>query len=302
MTVEIPDGLRAGLAGVDPSTGPWLDRLPDMTAEFLDRWRLRMDGRPMHGVCAMVLPVRTTDDVPAALKLSWPHAEARDEHLALGVWAGDGAVRLLDAAPDSYVVLLERLNAARDLSAVPLEEALRCTGGLLGRLGVKTHLPFVGVDERARDWAVELAAARRRQPAGVPAAVLDHASVLLDDLVDGTRPVLLHTDLHYENVLASDREPWLAIDPKPLLGDPAYEVAPLLWNRWDEAISSGDLAGHLQWRADVVTEAAGLEQALVAGWVVVREAVEALDAAVDGDPEWRDISVAIAEAFLPRLP
>ena len=287
---------------MDPSTGPWLDRLPDLTAQFLDRWRLRTDGRPMHGVCAMVLPVRTTDDVPAALKLSWPHAEARDEHLALGVWAGDGSVRLLDAAPDAYVVLLERLNAARDLSAVPLDEALRCAGGLLRRLGVKTDLPFVGVDERARDWAVELAAAGRRPPSGVPAPVLDRASALLDDLVDGVRPVLLHTDLHYENVLAGHREPWLAIDPKPLLGDPAYEVAPLLWNRWDEAISSGDIAGHLRWRADVVTEAAGLEHALVAGWVVVREAVEALDATGEDDAEWRDMSVAIGEAFLTRLP
>jgi streptomycin 6-kinase len=93
--------------------------------------------------------------------------------------------------------------------------------------------------------------------------------------VDTAGPVLLHTDLHDENVLAGDREPWLAIEPKPLVGDAAFEVAPLLWNRWDEAISSADLGTHLRWRADVVAERAGLDRGRVAGWVVVREVVEA---------------------------
>ena len=300
MFVEVPAGLRAGLEREGPSAGRWLDRLPDLAAGFLDRWCLRADGRSMHGVCALVLPVRTTDGEPAALKLSWPHPEARDEHLALDVWAGDGAVRLLDAAPRDYVVLLERLDPERDLSSVPLEDALIRTGRLLARLGVKTDLPFVGVHERAGEWAAELADARRHPPSGVPARALDQAAAVLGDLVDGPDRVLLHTDLHFENVLAGDREPWLAIDPKPLVGDAAFEVAPLLWNRWDEAVWSADLGAHLRWRADVVAEHAGLDRQRVAGWVIVREAVEALDAVAAGDPGWRDVSVAIGEAFAAR--
>lgn len=93
----------------------------------------------------------------------------------------------------------------------------------------------------------------------------------------------------------------MAIDPKPLVGDAAFEVAPLLWNRWDEAVWSADLGAHLRWRADVVAEHAGRDRQRVAGWVVVREAVEALDAVVTGDPGWRDVSVAIGEAFAARL-
>jgi streptomycin 6-kinase len=254
----------------------------------------------MHGACALVLPVRTAEGAPAALKLSWPHPEARDEHLALDVWAGDGAVRMLDAAPADYVVLLERLDPERDLSSVPLEEALFCTGQLLARLAVKSDLPFVGVHERARDWATELANARRYPPSGVPARLLDRAAAVLGDLVDSADRVLLHTDLHYENVLAGEREPWLVIDPKPLAGDAAFDVAPLLWNRWDEAVSSAGLGAHLRWRADVVAECAGLDRQRVAGWVVVREVVEALDAVAYGDAGFRDMSVAIANAFVPR--
>jgi streptomycin 6-kinase len=300
VVVEVPAELRAGLTREDPSAGRWVDRLPGLVAEFLDRWRLRIDGRPMHGVCALVLPVRTAEGAPAALKLSWPHPEARDEHLALDVWAGDGAVRMLDAAPADYVVLLERLDPERDLSSVPLEEALFCTGQLLARLAVKSDLPFVGVHERARDWATELANARRYPPSGVPARLLDRAAAVLGDLVDSADRVLLHTDLHYENVLAGEREPWLVIDPKPLAGDAAFDVAPLLWNRWDEAVSSADLGAHLRWRADVVAECAGLDRQRVAGWVVVREVVEALDAVASGDAGFRDMSVAIANAFVPR--
>ncbi|MGH8824710.1 MAG: aminoglycoside phosphotransferase family protein [Jiangellaceae bacterium] len=299
--VEVPAGLRASLARADPSTGPWLDRLPSLAAEFLDRWSLRADGRPMHGVCALVLPVRRPDGVPAVLKLSWPHSEARDEHLALRVWAGEGAVRLLGAAPEDYVVLLERLDATRDLVPVPLGAALHTAGELIRRLGVPADDGLVRVDERAREWSTELAVARRRPPDGVPTSLLDHAAAVLPDLLAGAPAVLLHTDLHYENVLAADRDPWLAIDPKPLLGDPAYEVAPLLWNRWSEATSAADLGRHLRWRADVVADAAGLEPARVAGWVVVREAVQALDAVADGDPVWRDMSVAVAEAFQHRV-
>lgn len=302
MTLHVPAGLRASLARVrDPTSGPWLDGLPALATEFLETWQLRIDGPAMHGVCAIVLPVRTPAGTRAALKLTWPHDEARDEYRALAQWDGNGAVRLLRAEPDEYVVLLERLHPERDLSAVPLGDALRSIGGLLRRLNVPAPDGFVELGDRAREWSAEFAEALRQPPPGVPRRVLEHAAGLLPDLLATTEPVLLHTDLHYENVLGADREPWLAIDPKPLVGDAAYEIAPLLWNRWSEA-TSADLDAHLQWRADVTAEAADLDRARVAGWIVVRETVEVLDAVADGDAEWRDLSAAVAEAFLSRLP
>ena len=301
MTVEVPPGLEQTLARIDPASAPWLEQLPELAAGYLRRWRLRLDGPVMHGWCAMVLPVRTAEGDNAVLKLSWPHEEAREEHRALAVWNGVGAVRLLAVDASGFVMLLERLHADRDLTTEPLEAALRRTGELLARLGVAVDDSFVLVEESARRWAAELAAARREPPVGVPQRMLDRAAVLLGDLLAESASVLLHTDLHYYNVLAGEREPWLAIDPKPLVGDPAYEIAPLLWNRWPEATASADLAGHLRWRADVVAEPLGLDRATVAGWVTVRESVEVLDAVRNGDDPGREQAIEIADAFRPRL-
>ena len=81
---------------------------------------------------------------------------------------------------------------------------------------------------------------------------------------------MIHGDLHYENVLAADREPWLVIDPKPMTGDPHYEVAPMLWNRWEEVVASGDVRGALRRRFHTLVDVAGLDEQRARDWVVVR--------------------------------
>jgi streptomycin 6-kinase len=300
VTVDVPAGLREGLAG-EPCSANWLANLPALTADYLDRWQLRADGPAMHGVCALVVPVRRADGTPAVLKLTWPHEEATHEDRALALWNGAGAVRLLAADPDAYVLLLERLHAGRDLCGVPLDEALTCVAELLRRLNMPVDGPFTRVADRVVDWSAELTSALQQSSDGVPHRLLEAAAAVVADLPSAGAPVLLHTDLHYENVLAADREPWLAIDPKPMLGDAEYEVAPLLWNRWEEATGSNDLARHLHRRADLVAETAGLDRDLVAAWIIVRKAVNALDALDDADGDWRQMSVTIGEAFVPRL-
>jgi streptomycin 6-kinase len=300
VTVDVPAGLREGLAA-EPSSANWLANLPALTADYLDRWQLRADGPAMHGVCALVVPVRRADGTPAVLKLTWPHEEATHEDRALALWNGAGAVRLLAADPDAYVLLLERLHAGRDLCGVPLDEALTCVAELLRRLNMRMDGPFTRVADRVVDWSAELTSALQQSSDGVPHRLLEAAAAVVADLPSAGAPVLLHTDLHYENVLAADREPWLAIDPKPMLGDAEYEVAPLLWNRWEEATGSNDLARHLHRRADLVAETAGLDRDLVAAWIIVRKAVNALDALDDADGDWRQMSVTIGEAFVPRL-
>jgi streptomycin 6-kinase len=81
---------------------------------------------------------------------------------------------------------------------------------------------------------------------------------------------LIHGDLHYENVLAADREPWLVIDPKPVSGDPHYEVAPLLWNRWEEVVESHRVRDAVRLRFHTVVDAALLDEQRARAWVVVR--------------------------------
>src|SRR5699024_3894664 len=94
--VEVPAAM-ADPADRDETWAPWVRALPRLVGDLLEEWRLTLDGAPSHGRCAIVVPVRTEDATPAALKVGWPHDEARHEHLALQHWHGRGAVTLLRA-------------------------------------------------------------------------------------------------------------------------------------------------------------------------------------------------------------
>jgi streptomycin 6-kinase len=274
---------------------PWVAALPRLARDVLAEWELVEDGEQRHGSAALVLMVRTADGTPAALKLGWPHPEAEHEHLALQHWHGRGAVSLLRADPRRSVMLLERLDTT-DLTDAWDLEACEVVGGLYARLHVPAPPQLRRLSSYVAQWADRLADLPRDAP--VPHRLVEQAVSLGRAFVtdDGTDGTMLHTDLHYDNVLAADREPWLAIDPKPLSGDPHYEVAPLLWNRWDEL--AGDLRGGVRRRFHAVVDAAGLDEDRARDWVVVRMLTHVLWALEEREPDgdWITRCVTIAKA------
>lgn len=289
MTVELPAGLLT-LGGRDASWTTWLAELPRLAQGLLDDWSLTSDGAAMHGECALALPVRTAEGRTAVLKVTWPHWEAEHEHLALRHWHGAGAVELLRADPRRLALLLERLHPV-DLTGIPVDDACTVIGGLYPRL----HRPAVPQLRRLSDvvgsWTERLAAL---DDVPAPRRLIDRAVGLGRDLAadPATDGRLVHADLHFGNVLAADREPWLAIDPKPLSGDPHAEVAPLMWNRWDEAVDTGDVRGALRRRVDVVCEVAGLDDRRVREWTVVRAMATVLWSVEDARAQHRGLTAA----------
>ena len=289
-----------GRADRSPDWARWLGALPRMMAEVVAEWRLDPDGEPMMGETAIVVPVVTASGEPAVAKFGLPHPESAHEHLALRAWAGAGAVRLLRADPRRGVLLLERAEDGGDLSSLPVLEACEVIAGLYARLHRPALPQLVRLSDQAARWARELAVLRDSHV--VPRRFVDQAIGLADAFAgdDATDRALIHTDLHYFNVLAAAREPWLAIDPKPIAGDPAYEVAPLLWNRWTEAVATGDLRNAIRERMFTVVDAAGLDEDRVRGWIVVRELVNVLWATTDPsartDPGWITAATAIVKA------
>lgn len=280
----------------------WLDGLPRLAAGILDEWDLALDGAAAHGECALVLPVRTEGGRAAVLKVSWPHWEAETEHVALQRWHGEGAVELLRADPRRYALLLERLTP-RDLTTVGVDESCAVIAGLYGSLHVPATPQLRLLSACVADWTERLVALPRSAP--VPRRLVEQAAAIgrafvADAATDGA---LIHTDLHPLNVLAADRAPWLAIDPKPLSGDPHYEVAPLLWNRWPEAVATGDLRGALRRRLDLVCDVAGLDRDRARDWAILRVMDNALweieEATARGDAPDRTLlttSVTVAKA------
>lgn len=280
----------------------WIAQLPRLVRDVLAEWSLTPDGPVRFGQTAIVVPVSSATGAPAMVKFGWPHPESEHEHLALRAWAGQGVARLLQADPRRSVLLLERADPDRDLNAVDVLEACEVIGGLYRRI----HRPAIPqLDQltvHAARWAEQLTGLRHDRL--VPRRYVQQAAALARDFAgdpgcDGT---LLHTDLHYANVLAADREPWLVIDPKPLSGEPAYEVAPMLWNRWDEAVASGNLRQAVLERMFALVDAAELDEDRVRSWVIVREMVNVLWALTDSESadvatnDWLTAAITIVKA------
>ncbi|MBG0854347.1 hydroxyurea phosphotransferase [Streptomyces spinoverrucosus] len=294
--IEIPEELAASQALYNGEQGrAFIAGLPELAACFLDRWELRIDGPSMYGVCALVLPVVRADGTRAALKLQLLDDESEGEPVALRVWDGEGAVRLLDHDPETCALLLERLDPARMLSHVPdSREAVLVIARLLGRLtSVPAPEGMRGLGDIARAMLEQTPWALRRVPAPEARRLLSDCAAAVREVVDEPGDRLLHWDLHFENVLASDRAPWLAIDPKPLAGDPGFDLLPAIDNRFD--------ADEVRWRFDAMTDVLGLERARARAWTLARVLQNCLWEIEDGRPV-EDEQLEIARRLRASLP
>ncbi len=283
----VPAPLEAQRA-LGEQWGVWLDALPRVFADVADEWELTVDGAAMHGFCSVVVPVRTRPGGPAVLKLTVDvDEESQFEHLALQRWGGDGAVRLLRADPGRRAMLLERLRP-EDLTDIWDVEACEVVAGLYRRIHVPALPQLRTVASYVERWVAALAQMPRGAP--IPRRLVEQTVSLARDLLadEDSTGTLVHGDLHYANVLAGDREPWLVIDPKPMSGDPHYEPAPMLWNRFDEL--AGDVRGGVRRRFHALVDTAGLDEDRARDWVVVRMVLNAHWSVADAERAARDLS------------
>jgi len=304
LPFDLPSGLLAqGRLG--PRWQEWLDRLPALTQDVVADWELSYDGAPLHGYCSLVVPVRTAG-VEALLKVTFDgDDESLHEGLALQHLHGNGSVRLLRADPRRRALLLERLSL-RDLTGLWDVEACEVVAGLYARFHIPALPQLRPLTAYLREWNDGLRALGRAAP--MPRRLVEQAVALADDLLaDPTSTgTMIHGDLHYENVLAAEREPWLVIDPKPMSGDPHYEIAPLLWNRWEEAVDSGNVREVVRRRFHTTVDAAGFDEDRARDWVIVRalhnafwtiDDARARERPVDGEErDWITTMVTVAKA------
>ncbi|MEV5149416.1 aminoglycoside phosphotransferase family protein [Streptomyces sp. NPDC052727] len=288
FVIDIPGELAEAQEAYNGAAGrAFIAALPDLAAGFLHRWRLTLDGPSMNGVSALVLPVVRADGLRAVLKLQLTDEESVGEPVALRVWDGDGAVRLLDHDPATGTMLLERLDESRMLAGLgDTREAVLVIARLLAHL---TSFPAPPGLRRLGDIAEAMLertpwALKRIPDPGARRIVADCAAAVREVVHDpGDR--LLHWDLHDENVLAADRADWLAIDPKPLAGDPGFELWPALDNRFE--------AAEVRWRFDAMTDVLGLDRPRARAWTLGRLLQNALwDVKDDRPVQARQLEIA----------
>ncbi|MFC4030574.1 aminoglycoside phosphotransferase family protein [Streptomyces polygonati] len=279
VSLRPPERLARTVTAWEGEAGrEWLAELPALVAGCLSRWRLTAERvYAAGGQISMVVLVRTADGDPAVLKVGMVTRESAQEHAALAHWDGRGAVRLLRADPGQGAMLLERLRADVSLRSLAEPQAMLEAAEVLRRLwvppaaghpfstvaGYTEHLVGVLRERREQPWAADV----------LP--LVDEALELRDALLaDGSQQVLLHGDYHHGNVLAGRRLPWLAIDPKPLVGERAFDLAWLARDRLDTLAAQPGSRAAARRRLAELSSALEVDPARLRGWSLFR-AVEA---------------------------
>ncbi|MET9216738.1 MULTISPECIES: aminoglycoside phosphotransferase family protein [unclassified Nocardia] len=280
--------VPAAFAGkhVDGQGRAWLAALPGMVEDLLDLWSCVPDGPTMHGEVGIVVPVRPRALPPAVIKISYPRPDIRHEPDAFTVWNGRGAVHLHERDDDRCAMLLERAGATLATVTDP-EKAIAIQGALTRRLAVEAPAGLPRLSDQARDWARSIRATTATLGDPLPGRVVDAALATLRDLGPDQPNLLVHGDLHDANVLASEREPWLAIDPKCVVGDPARDALDVIRSpRFDRELRAANPKARILRLLDIYCDAAELDPVRVRRWTQAGAVREALWGRVDGDPGW----------------
>lgn len=279
MDLEPPERLvRTVLAWEGEAGRAWLGRLPGQVADHLDRWALTPERvLAVGGQISMIVLVKRADGTPAVLKAGMVNRETEQEHTALAHWNGRGAVRLLEADPAEGVLLEERLQPDVSLRSLAEPKAMLEAAGVLQRLWVAPAAdhPFTSVADYTGALA-ELLERRRQEPYAAEVRELaGEALAAREELVaSGPESVLLHGDYHHGNVLAGERMPWLAIDPKPLVGERAYDLAWLARDRLPTLAAQPGSRAAARRRLTRLAASLDVDADRLRGWALFR-AVEA---------------------------
>ena len=296
MTDIPPDFARTMQEVHGPAGSEWLDRLPDLLAHCEQRWWLAVMP-PFALSYNYVAPAGREDGSGVVLKVGYPSQELMAEIEALRLYDGRGIVRLIDADRERGVLLLERLSPGTPLSRLADDEqATSIAAGVMRQLW-RPAPPEHSFPTAAR-WALGLG--RLREHFGgttgpFPARLVEQAESLFAELLaSASEQALLHGDLHHDNILAAEREPWLAIDPKGLVGEPAYEVGALMRNQLPKPLAGEFARRFLSRRLDQLAEELGLERARLHGWSLAQAVLSAWWSFEDHGHGWEP-AIALAE-------
>ncbi|MFI7357619.1 aminoglycoside phosphotransferase family protein [Streptomyces avidinii] len=252
---------REGAAGA-----AWIAELPGVVEELLSRWECVPDGEVLHGGVGIIVPVLRPAAGSAVLKVSFPHPGNVHEPDAFEAWGGRGAVLLHERDDERFAMLLERVRTSTLAEVEDGDEVVRVAGRLSRRLAVPAPAGLPRLREQADAWEGHLERDAAELTHSLPRYVVDAAVATVRELGRTQPDILIHGDLHARNILRADREPWLAVDPKGHVGDPAYDGGTLLKSRALSLLAAEDLGRAVDRTLDVFVEAAELDRERVRRW------------------------------------
>jgi streptomycin 6-kinase len=302
--VHIPAAFARAMAEVYGAAGvAWLQRLPAIIDACARRWALTV-GPPFEPLTYnWVAPAERAGDGYAVLKVGFPSRELLSETDALQRFDGRGVAQLLAFDRDGGAMLLERLLPGTPLSALGDDDAATGIAAAVMR-DLWRPAPTNHTFPTVADWGQGFARMRAHFSGGtgpLPPPLVARAESLFADLLDSAAPaVLLHGDLHHDNILAAERRPWLAIDPKGLIGEPAYEVGALLRNPMPWLLDQPNPGRVLARRLRTLSEALAIDEQRLRDWGLAQAVLSAWWSIEDHGHGWEP-AIACAE-LLAALP
>ena len=282
----------------------WLNQLPDLRTQILERWKLK-GGIPILPLSYNYLElVQDMDGNPAVLKLGFPNPEFITEILTLQIYQGRGAVRLIKGDPEFGALLLEQILPGTNLLAIKDDqEAMRIGSQVMRRIWMEAtnseNFPTM------LDWCRGLKRYRKLSPASsrpLPERMVNQAEDLAQVLLQTQAPsFLLHGDLHHMNILQGENGSWIVIDPKGVIGEPCFEIGPLMINPLPDLIKDPQLTQTLSRRLDILEQELQLDRWRMAAWCFVRAVLSAVWEVEDGGENWQ-YGITCAEHLLKLIP
>ncbi|GHO62075.1 hydroxyurea phosphotransferase [Ktedonobacter sp. SOSP1-52] len=269
--ITIPPAFQRFMFELHKDEGQaWLERLPRILATCAELWGLVVE-EPFSNLSFhyVTRARRRADNTPVVLKACSPTGEFRMEAATIAHYEGHGMVRLLDTFPEGEVMLLESLTPGKTLNTLTDDEqATRYAARVMRQLWrpapEQHNFPSVA------DWGRGVQRLHQQYDGGYgpfPPHLLDEAEHLYAELTASmATPMLLHGDLHHDNILQAEREPWLAIDPKGLIGEPAYETGALLRNPLPDLLHRPNPGRIQKRRVAILSEELGIDRARIRDW------------------------------------
>ncbi|MDM8530987.1 aminoglycoside phosphotransferase family protein [Anaerolineales bacterium HSG25] len=250
----------------------WLKQLPALIHQCAERWNLSVQA-PMENLSYNFVARAVQDDgTPAILKIGVPNPELATEIEALRHYQGRHAVKLLAADLSLGAFLIERVRPGQTLSTLTDDEtATRIAAPLIRDLPIPE--PANHAFPTVKDWTRAFAGYRTQfgsNSGPLPFRLLGKAERLFQELHASTKEQkLLHGDLHHENILLSGKNEWRVIDPKGVIGDPAYETARFQHNPMPQFLTMTNPATVAIQRSEILAETLGVNRARLLAWAFV---------------------------------
>ena len=297
LTTLQPNFVRTVVNVFDERGQAWLDNLPSLLPECEHRWSLTIHP-PFALSYNYIAPATRGDGTTVVVKVGVPNASLTNEMATLGLWNGRGSVQLLDSDAEIGIMLLERLDPGTPLITVEDEDEATLIFASVARQLWQAAPSVHNFDTVHHQWNKGMERLRIHFDGGTgpftKRLVEATKSVYTDLLTSKAEHVLLHGDLHHWNILSAQRQPWLAIDPKGIVGEPAYEVGAWMRNPVGLILSKSNLPRLFARRVDILAEELGLDSQRILGWSLVHAVLSAWWSIEDGETAWEE-TIQVAE-------